>query len=159
MVPHGTHDRQRRSTLPVAGSTSEPLGLTSADVEHAAAIASRLLVHESVLNVVDSAVGLGRLIGDIADAQNEPGQFLALDALLDLAERGRHCRHDRRHSLGPRRSAESARRHQERSRRPFSRCRSSLADWWPDHLQVVADDIADELMGLVLRGLLGRRPD
>jgi hypothetical protein len=31
----------------------------------------------------------------------------------------------------------------------------SLADWWLDHSQVPADDIADQLMDLALRGLRG----
>jgi hypothetical protein len=71
---------------PGSGGYLAELGLGQAEIEHAPAVARRVLAQEATLSLVYSAVGVGRLIGAIADALDEPAQVQALDALLDVAE-------------------------------------------------------------------------
>jgi hypothetical protein len=85
----------RAILAPGSGPYLGALGFSAAEIEHAPEIASLLLAQESMLSLVYSAVGVGRLIGGMSDALTEPGQFLALNALLDVAERysvGHHAR-------------------------------------------------------------------
>src|SRR5438445_266575 len=50
-------------------------------------MASMLMRYENVLAMTHSYVDLGRFVGRFAVKLTEPGQFRALDTLLDLAQR------------------------------------------------------------------------
>src|SRR5690242_130288 len=63
------------------------LGFREAEAEHAPTMARLLLTQEDTLSLVRSAIGVGRLVGGIAERLTDPAQFQTLDALLETADR------------------------------------------------------------------------